>query len=211
MSTFYQNIKANWSKAWKNDWFRNKIITAFSTVVLILTFLPFFFDWIEARSGSLLNDWLLEKIAPTDVSIGVFSLLWGSGLWLAYKGIQNPYLLLNFLAGYAVLTLMRIVTITVFPLEPPIGLIVLQDPISNQFYGNSFITKDLFFSGHTSAVFLIAFCLKEKTERIVVNIAACLVGVFVLMLHIHYTIDVLAAPPLTYLCYWMGKKWIAAH
>lgn len=200
------SISDSWAEAWKNKIFRKRFIVAVAAVVAILSFLPFFFDWIEARQGTYLNDWVLEVIKPRDVSLGVFVLLWGSGFWLLLRAIQDPYLMLRFLVSYALLTLMRIVTISVFPLEPPAGLIILQDPISNQFYGNSFITKDLFFSGHTSAVFLIAYSLKNYIEKIVTIITACGVGISVLMLHIHYTIDVMAAPPLTYLCYLGAKK-----
>ncbi len=202
----WNQIKTKWSVAWQEPVFRKKITLSTLSVATILAFLPYFFDWIEARQGILLDDWLLSRITPTDVSLGVFSLLWGAGLWLLFRAIQQPQTMLLFLAAYALLTVLRIITISIFPLEPPIGLIILQDPISNQFYGNTFITKDLFFSGHTSAVFLIGFTLTQRLEKTLVHIAACLVGLFVLILHIHYTIDVLVAPPLTYLCYRVAKK-----
>ena len=211
MSTFYQITRTNWETAWQDSWFRQKFKIAISSVVFILTLLPFFFDWIQDRPGALLNDWLLNIVTATNVSFAIFSLLWGSGLWLLYRAIKKPQLMLSFLASYAVLGLFRIVTITIFPLETPPGLIVLQDPISNLFYGENFITKDLFFSGHTSGTILIGLCLTQKTEKLVVFFAAFLVGSFVLIQHIHYTIDVLAAPPLTYLCYWVGQRWIGNH
>lgn len=86
-------------------------------------------------------------------------------------------------------------------LNPPAGLIPLADPITNQFYGQRYITHDLFFSGHTTTVFLIFLCLKKKTDRIYALSASILLGILLLVQHVHYTIDVLAAPVFTYAFY----------
>ena len=87
-------------------------------------------------------------------------------------------------------------------LNPPAGLIPLADPITNQFYGAHYITHDLFFSGHTTTVFLIFLCLKKKWDRIYALFGIHSYWVFFLLVqHVHYTIDVLAAPVFTYAAY----------
>jgi hypothetical protein len=91
--------------------------------------------------------------------------------------------------------------ISLVSLNPPVGLIPLADPITNQFYGIHYITHDLFFSGHTTTVFLIFLCLKKKADRIYVLLASLILGVLLLIQHVHYTIDVLAAPVFTYAVY----------
>ena len=88
--------------------------------------------------------------------------------------------------------------IALISLNPPAGLIPMADPITNQFYGAHYITHDLFFSGHTTTVFLIFLCLKNKTDRLYTLIASVILGFLLLIQHVHYTVDVLAAPVLTY-------------
>jgi PAP2 superfamily C-terminal len=205
---FLEAILSAWRDAWNDIRFRRQFSFFSTATVLILGILPFFFDFIEARQGTLLSDWVIAQIPARDFSIGIFGILWGSGLLILVRALQQPRLMLLFFAGYVALTLARMFTILVFPLEPPVGLIVLQDPISNQFYGDHFITKDLFFSGHTSAVFLISYCLTKPFEKKLVLFGGFLVGVMVILQHVHYTIDAVAAPPLTYLCYQIGKWWV---
>jgi PAP2 superfamily C-terminal len=196
-----------WQAAWQDFSFRKKFLQSLAATLLALAILPFFFDFIEARSGMFLNDWLLRQFQPADVSKWVFALLWGTGLWLVWRMLQQPALAVPFLAAYALLTYARMATILLFPLEPPVGLIELADPISNQFYGQRFITKDLFFSGHTSSVFLFAFSLSNPRERLIVGICGILVGALVLVQHVHYTIDVVVAPFVTYAIHRLAKKW----
>jgi hypothetical protein len=110
-------------------------------------------------------------------------------------------ILLVTLWAYNVVTLVRMASIGLVSLNPPAGLIPLADPITNLFYGPHYITHDLFFSGHTTTVFLIFLCLKKKTDRIYTLFASLTVGVLLLVQHVHYTIDVLAAPFFTYAVY----------
>ncbi|MDF2433986.1 MAG: hypothetical protein JWP44_3617, partial [Mucilaginibacter sp.] len=75
------------------------------------------------------------------------------------------------------------------------------DPLTGVFYGEANITKDLFFSGHTATLTLIMLCLEKRTDKIIAFFAVVTVAVLLLVQHIHYSIDILAAPVITYLCY----------
>ena len=110
-------------------------------------------------------------------------------------------MLLVTLWAYNCVTLLRMACIGLISLNPPAGLIPRADPITNQFYGAHYITHDLFFSGHTTTVFLIFLCLKKNRDRIYTLFASILLGLFLLGQHVHYTIDVLAAPVFTYAAY----------
>ena len=190
-----------WSGAWKLPSFRWKFWIGFLVFGCILLAFPSFFNAIEARNGFVFSDYILQFIPPRDVSKGVFFLIWSSCLLLIYRVIRDPGMMLNMLWSYNGVTLLRMTCISLISLNPPVGLIPLADPITNQFYGQHYITHDLFFSGHTTTVFLIFLCLRKKADRIYTLAASILLGLLLLIQHVHYTIDILAAPVFTYAVY----------
>ncbi|MNR34437.1 PAP2 superfamily protein [compost metagenome] len=119
---------------------------------------------------------------------------------------RNTSICLTALWAYIFLCAARIITISIVPLHPPKEIIELIDPCSVVFYGSNVITKDLFFSGHTATVFLGALCLENKREKMVAFIASGIIGVLLLIQHVHYTADVLAAPIFSWICWYFGKS-----
>jgi len=196
-----------WRAALKEHWFKVRLIVVALIFAGILFFFPYFFQHIEQRDGYLIRDLVVDNIKPADVSVPIFICIWGITFLLAYRCFRNPMMFLTGLYGFIVLTLLRITTISLVPLNPPQGLIPLVDPISNFFYGKTnFVTKDLFFSGHTSSQFLFFLCLQKRSDKLLALLSTIIVGSLVLVQHVHYTIDVIAAIPLTYLCFLAGRK-----
>lgn len=206
MALLTENI--SWSKAWQERRFRNKTIIALLLVTIILTLLPTFFAFIEKREGMVLQDYLLDVIPAMDVSIPTFIIIWSVVMLVLYRIYQNPRLFLVVAYGFILMCLARILTISLLPLNPPTGIITLQDPIANIAYGGNgiFITKDLFYSGHTGNMFLFFLCLEAKWDKIIALTASFLIGLLVLIQHIHYSIDVFAAFIFTYFIYLGAKK-----
>jgi membrane-associated phospholipid phosphatase len=198
----------SWSKAWQERRFRNKTIIALLLVAIILTLLPTFFAFIEKREGMVLQDYVLDAIPAIDVSIPTFVIIWSTVLLVFFRIYQNPKLFLVIAYGFILMCLARVLTISMLPLNPPAGLIVLKDPIANIAYGGNgiFITKDLFYSGHTGNMFLFFLCLERKWDKIFALTASFLVGILVMIQHIHYSIDVIAAFIFTYFIYLGAKK-----
>ena len=90
---------------------------------------------------------------------------------------------------------MRMVTMELVTLEPPVNIIPLVDPVTVSFYpGGVPFLKDLFFSGHTATLALMVFISRGSVARWGVAVATIAVAVLVLLQHVHWTIDVLAAP-----------------
>lgn len=185
--------KKLWGQYFRNRLFRNKIVGGLVLLALLISFLPYYFEFIEARKGIQLNDNILDFIDSVNVSIPTFIIIWSLCLWYFFKGFKNPVFILLLIWTLNTLLITRMISIYLVPLDPPNKLIELIDPITNRFYGAKFITKDLFFSGHTATLVCLALCLKNKYDQMIVLSGALTVGVLVLIQHVHYTIDVVAA------------------
>ncbi len=190
--------KNNWRTAWQQGSYRIKCLTGLAVLLATLVYFPFFFEIIQSRSGAVLSDILLDRLAPHNMSLPVFMIIWASTLLLTFRALTDPDLFLLVIWGYNLLTVARLICIAAISLTPPSGLIPLADPLTNLFYGSRYITHDLFFSGHTASVCLIFFCLKGRIDKYFVGIATISIGILLLVQHVHYTIDVLAAPVFAY-------------
>ncbi len=197
-----------WRKAWTNKAFRLKTVVGSVVLIGVLISFPFFFALIEQRQGTQFNDRLLQFIPAIDVSGITFVVIWSMSLFLWIRCAQKPYIFLVTLCSFVILCFTRMITISLFPLNPPEGLIPLRDPISSLFYGGPevFITKDLFYSGHTATQFLIFLCLRKRNDKMIALLCTLTVAALVLIQHVHYTIDVLGAFVITYFVYLLGKK-----
>ena len=197
----------SWKPAIQSAAFRNRLIVVHILLISVVSFLPHFFDFIEQREGILLFDPILNSISPRDLSLPVFICIWGTTALLLYRCVSNPMIYITAIYGFVIVLFFRIITISLVPLNAPEGLIPLIDPISNLAYGRAdYITKDLFFSGHTSSQFLMFLCLTKRKDKAIALISTILVGSMVLIQHVHYSIDVFAAPIFTYGCYWIGRE-----
>ncbi|HTI08715.1 MAG TPA: phosphatase PAP2-related protein [Puia sp.] len=199
-------LRQEWQDAWQSPPFRRKVITGLLFVTVILSAFPIFFQTIEKRNGFALNDPLLRWLPAHNVSLALFIIIWALCLLAIYRAAKHPYIFLTFLWAYILLSVMRILSITLVPLNPPVGLIGLVDPIGNFFYGEKFVTKDLFFSGHTSTVFLLYLCLPGKKDKKIALAVTILVGFLLLVQHVHYTLDVLGAFLFAWIAYWVARR-----
>jgi hypothetical protein len=203
-------IKQVWRDAMADSFYKKRFQLGLIIWVAVLIVFPFFFDYIENRNGIVLNDFIINSLPAYDVSLPTFFIIWSMFLLFLNRAIYNPDLLLLFLWGFIFLSISRFISIFLVPLNPPEQLIALRDPITNIFYGkkHGFITKDLFYSGHTSTQFLMCLCFTKRSDKILALISTILIGLFVLIQHVHYSIDVIAAPILTYLVYLLSKQMV---
>ncbi len=192
---------------WSSSVSRFQLITGSALIAVLLGVMPFFFNTIEKRKGLQLNDWVLDQIPPHNVSVLIFAIIWGMALLAFYRAAKKPQMYVTYVWAYSFIILVRFITISLVKLDPPAGLIHLIDPLTGIFYGNAQITKDLFFSGHTSTLVLIFLTLEKKTDKMIALVAAIAVGILLLVQHVHYTMDVVVAPfavyPIFKLVIWM--------
>ena len=201
-----QEKEYTWSYAWSQSLFRIKFVLVWLLIFPLLTVFHIFFEHVEKRQGIVLNDWLLDQIPVHNVSLPVFIVIWGAALLAIIRCIKKPQILLLLLWSYLLVSVCRILFIWLVPLNPPPHLIPLVDPLTNFFYGNQYITKDLFFSGRTSSVFIIFVGLEKKGDKIFTLLSVICIAALLLVQHVHYTIDILAAPLVAYLCYRIAKR-----
>jgi hypothetical protein len=197
-----------WKLAWGQSQYRFKLIMAIALLLALSLCLPAFFAHIEHRQGWVLQDRVLQWLPALDVSIPTFIIIWSMIGWLLFRGIQDPGILLPSLYSFMLLFLLRVISISLVPLNPPAGLIPLKDPLSNFFYGHSatFITKDLFFSGHTATQLMIFYLLPGRREKILAFCATIAVGILVLIQHVHYSLDVAGALVISYFIVLAGRR-----
>jgi len=170
-------------------------------IALFLLFHPFF-DYIQQRDGHHINDWLLSRIPSLDFNWSIFVLIYSVTLVAVVYLLYHPELFTRALLAYGIVTTMRLLMIYLFPLEPPRGMIVLKDPFF--FYvvqPKNIITKDLFFSGHTSTLVLFSLVMDIRWVKYVFIGCTVVLGCLILIQHVHYTYDVVLAPFFTYYSY----------
>jgi hypothetical protein len=190
-----------WSQALVTRTFRIEVILTAGALLLVLSSLSRFLDIIELRHGVILSDPFLSLCTPHDLTWLTFSIIY-LGLLLAIATLSyEPEQLLVALQSYVVLACMRMVCMYVVPLDPPVGMIPLQDPFVQYFGTGKLLTRDLFFSGHTSTMCLLFLTTSRRSLRGIFLVSTIVVGVCVLWQHVHYSIDVLAAPPFAYVSY----------
>jgi hypothetical protein len=93
------------------------------------------------------------------------------------------------------------------PLESPIAIIPLHDEILKlTFYSGAENIKDLFFSGHAATLFLFYFFSVDKVFKYLFLAAAISLSIGLVVQHVHYSFDILAAPVFAYISYKLVTK-----
>jgi hypothetical protein len=196
----------SWRLALQVKSFRCKFIISGILLAACAFIAPTLFQFIQQREGPTLNDYLLLWLPAYDLSVWVFTLLYILILTGVISVVQNPNLFLKTLQAYVILTILRFITMLLVPLNPPLNIIELNDPLVQEFLYQQSITKDLFFSGHTSILILLALSVTNNRLKMVLFLGALIVGGMLLIQHAHYTVDVFLAPLFSWLAYTIAKK-----
>lgn len=190
-----------WNAALKNSGFRIQSIVSLAALFLTLGFMARFLSYVESRPGVTLDDPILNMIAPINLTWLTFGLIY-VGLAMAILFLSSkPKDFILTVQAYTLMVWIRIIMMSLIPLNAPDGLIVLKDPLV-QFVGDGAApTKDLFFSGHTSTMFLLYLVTNVKWLKTTLLVFTLLVASCVIWQHVHYVIDVVVAPFVSYGAY----------
>lgn len=195
-----------WRNAFRNSAFRLQFMISVILLVAVLNAFTRFLEWVELRDGAVLADPLLAMITPRDFTWVTFGIIY-TGLVLAIVYLaKRPERLLLAVQAYMLMLVVRTFMMYLTPLNPSPGLIVLQDPLVEFAGDGNAPTKDLFFSGHTSTMFLLSLVISHGWMKRVYLLFTIVVAVCVVWQHVHYVIDVLVAPFVAYACYRMAQQ-----
>jgi len=204
--------ETGWKKAWQSNGFRFQFITVIAVIVVLGVTFPNFFDFLESRNGPVLPDPILDLFPQRDVSWLIFFILYSGAAIGLYMNLKKPFYFLLTLQIYSLVMLMRVVTLTSLPLNPPLGYIPLREPVVQMFFTTDgrIISKDLFFSGHMSTLLSLVFSVGQNIVRWVLVIFSIILAILLLVQHVHYTVDILAAPLGAWLGWYLSKRMILA-
>jgi len=192
---------------WRDYWRVNSKRRTLFFVAVCMTLISFIFYGkfllsIESRAGVILADPLHFFMGPYNLNLAIFIPTYTVLLLWLYVSALRPLR-----TSFAILTIFTLFTLRFFaiyltPLAPPLTTIPLNDPLISLFVGGHNVPqKDLFFSGHTATLFLVAFSadyLNLQRFKWAIFFTATLVGSLLILQHVHFSIDVLIAPFIAY-------------
>jgi hypothetical protein len=210
MKGFEKSIELPWNVAWQDSRFRWQLILALAVFAIFPWKAEVYFQWIQQRNGIVMQDFILANIPSKNVSTLIFGIIYISVFYLLARIIRRPKHFVWFAWAFNIETFIRFVCIYIVPLDPPMGLVDLHDPLAELFiYGeNTAITKDLFFSGHTATMVFVCYFLPHPTERKIAILVTLVLALLLLIQHVHYSLDVLVAPVATWIAIRIAKRFV---
>lgn len=190
-----------WGTFLQKKYYRNEFIISIVSLAIVLFAFANFLNFNESRNGTTLADPLLRFYGAIDLTWLTFSLIYLSIVLVLFSLSRVPNRLVFTIQCYSLLLIIRMVMMFLIPLNPPQGMILLNDPFVQFFGTGQILTKDLFFSGHTATIFLFYLVSEKKIFKTFFLIATILIGASVLLQHVHYSIDVASAPIFAYVGY----------
>ena len=162
-----------WASLIQNKRYLGIWIVSLITTLTVLVIVGLYLCYNESRtSGTVLDDFVLDRVLPRDVSTILFSITWICILGGLPILLRTPERAMRVFWGISVMGLTRCIVMYLVPLEPPIGIIPLRDPfVEGAFYDNKVLVKDLFFSGHTSNMVLLTLLMDIKWLKIILAFA----------------------------------------
>lgn len=177
---------------------KNFIISLLSAVILLASSLVAnFYAGIYAteQASNSVTDIVLSNTRVYDVdSFFVYGsiIFW---IFIAFLCLLEPKRLPFTFKSIALFVFIRAIFVSLTHLGPfPTHVVINSNVLSKFTFGG-----DFFFSGHTGLPFLLALIFWDNSYlRVLFTVTAVLFGAIVLMGHLHYTIDVVAAFFITY-------------
>lgn len=172
----------------------------------------FISDYVNSLPSVSVADLILSNIRVYDVD-GIF--VYGT-MVLVFVSLFIGFRHINYMPfafkSVALFTLIRSVFVILTHISAfPTHVVISSLFFNKEIFNGIFTGNDLFFSGHTGLPFLLSLmCWNNKHLRFIFLSFSIFFAMIVLLGHIHYSIDVLAAFFITYsifhICKFLFKK-----
>ncbi|MBL7960522.1 hypothetical protein JNL27_09830 [bacterium] len=197
----FKQFSANWARVWPRQLFRIELAVSLIFLLTVLSLFSRFVNWVELRQGAILNDPVLAMLTPVDVTWLTFALIYLGLITAIVAVVIVPEWLVIGMQAYTLMVVFRTAAMYLIPLEAPQAMIPLQDPLVEIIGTGKLLTRDLFFSGHTATMFILFLCVPQRPLKIVLLLGTCVLAFCLLVQHVHYSVDVFAAPFFSYTAY----------
>lgn len=190
---------------WQNKNFVGSVIfgVLFLCISVVLNYQAGTYAFATMSSG--VSDLILDNLPRMNVELVFIQGAILMAIVTFLLGLYYPKYMPALLKNIALLYLFRSVAISLTHLGPPADMegLYLADSITQRFiYG-----ADYFFSGHTALPFIVALIFWEKKPlRYLYLGITILFGFTALLGHVHYSIDVFAAPFIAHSTYFVTGK-----
>jgi len=166
---------------------------------------------VDLQTGTQLYDPIHALMPPTlDWSNIIFFLTYSSIFMVLIDAImKSPMQVLRLFFAIGVMKILRSFSMFLLPLEPPIGIIALQDPLVSFATPNHIVAlRDLFFSGHCATMMILYLVAVSPMVKKWMTFILVILPILILWQRVHYTIDVVAGLGIGAAIYFLVKKTI---
>lgn len=197
----------------KNHWSKDNILSlsaGFGFFVLSLIVQHFSYSYIDRTvKGTPVGDLILDNLPVVNLDFFIVEgALVSTAIVLVLFLLYPKYIIFS-VKALALFIIIRSFFISLTHLGTSLHQITLdQNSIGFFIYDFLYNAKnDFFFSGHVGVMFLFALIFWEKTIwRYIFFMISIIFGISMLLAHMHYSIDIFAAPFITYGIFVISKN-----
>jgi hypothetical protein len=204
---FFNDLAAKWSLLVADKKYRISFVIGMG--MLILSYFMNFWASVfnDAQTYISVGDLILDHIPTYNME---FFFTWGMyGIMVVifvYPLFFKPEIAPFAMKTYALLIFLRCAFIMLTNIGPPEGFFYAADRVGGNLISDLMFRNDLFFSGHTAYPFMAYLIYRKSLIRWFFLAGSALMAVTVLMMHVHYSIDVFAAFFITFGVYSMSDS-----